>query len=449
MQAAKYLQHAANNEIRRFAYQGAVGLARRGLELLGKAPDTRERTRLELGLQLTLGMPLIATEGYAAPAVGNVYSKARELCQRLGETSEISQVLWGLWTFHILRAELETSLQIAEEFIRMADRLPYAGLEMRGQLAMEISYTHIGEYDRAVAHFEKALVLFDPELHRDDAFLYALNPGIAMRCFASWSLWFLGRPDQALQRIQEALSLARELAEPHGMAHALFFAAILHQLRREAGTAQIYADATISVASEHGLVMYQALGTMTRGWALIEQGSEINAIESIREGLAAVLATGASLMRPHFLALLAESLMRARKDGEALRALEEALETAHRSGEKSYQAELYRLKGELLLKQSARRAASRAATVGRVVVDASGSAMAQAEDCFNEAIQIAQRQKAKSLELRAVVSLARHYREQGNPKKAGGLLAPVYRGFTEGFDTIDLREAKALLEELA
>jgi adenylate cyclase len=188
---------------------------------------------------------------------------------------------------------------------------------------------------------------------------------------------------------------------------------------------------------------------MTRGWALIEQGSEINAIESIREGLAAVLATGASLMRPHFLALLAESLMRARKDGEALRALEEALETAHRSGEKSYQAELYRLKGELLLKQSARRAASRAATVGRVVVDASGSAMAQAEDCFNEAIQIAQRQKAKSLELRVVVSLARLYREQGNPKKAGGLLAPVYRGFTEGFDTIDFREAKALLEELA
>jgi DNA-binding winged helix-turn-helix (wHTH) protein/predicted ATPase len=448
MQAAKYLRHAAENEIRRFAYQGAVGLARRGLALLEKSPDTRERTELELGLQLTLGMPLIATEGYAAPAVGDVYSKARELCRRLGETSEIPQVLWGLWTFHILRAELGTALQIAEDFLRMAERLQYAGLAMRGQMALEISYTHLGEYGRAVEHFEKASLLYDPELHRDDAFLYALNPGIAMRCFASWSLWFLGRPDQALQRIQQALALARELSEPHGMAHALFFAAILHQLRREARTAQEYADATIAVASEHGLVMYQALGTMTRGWALIEQGGEDGAIELIREGLAAVLATGASLMRPHFLALFAESLIRARKNDDALRTLEEALEAANRTGEKSYMAELYRLKGELLLKQATRHGASRAATVGRVVVDSTASAKSQAEGCFNEAIQIARRQQAKSLELRAVASLARHYQEQGNAKKALGLLAPAYSSFTEGFDTIDLREAKSLLEEL-
>jgi DNA-binding winged helix-turn-helix (wHTH) protein/predicted ATPase len=426
IQAAKYLRHAAENEVRRFAYQGAVGLARRGLDLLEKIPDARERAELELGLQLTLGMPLIATEGYAASDVGNVYLKARRLCEQLGDTPEISQVLWGLWTFHVLRAELGDALQIAEEFLRLSDRLPYPGLKMRAHLAMEISFTHQGDYALAVEHYEKALLLFDPEQHRDDAFLYALNPGIAMRCFASWSLWFLGRPDQALQRIQEALTLARELSEPHGLAHALFFAAILHQLRREASMAQQYADATIAVASEHGLVMYQALGTMTRGWALTEQGSGSDAIESIREGLAAVLGTGASLMRPHFLALLAEALSRAHKTDEALRALEEAMEAADRTGEKSYQSELYRLKGEL-----------------------SASEMAHAEDCFNKAIQIAQRQNAKSLELRAAVSLSRFYRKHGNPKEALGLLAPVYRSITEGFDTIDLREAKALLEELS
>jgi len=448
-QAAKYLQYAANNETRRFAYQGAVALARHGLELLEIVPDTRERTELELALQLTLGMPLIATKGYAAPEVGSVYLKARERCQKLGETPEIPQVLWGLWTFHILRAEMETALRIAEEFLHMAERLPYEGLAMRGQMALEISYTHLGENALAVEHFENALQFFDPELHRDDAFLYALNPGIAMRCFASWSLWLLGRPVQALQRITEGLSLARELSEPHGLAHALFFAAILHQLRREARQAQEYADATIAVAIEHGLVMYQALAEMTRGWALIEQGREEEAAEQIREGLSAVLATGASLLRPHFLALLAEALMKSRRNTEALRTLDEALEAADRTGEKSYQAELFRLKGELLLQQATRRSASRAAAAGTVVKDAAISTDASAETCFKESIQIAQRQKAKVLELRTVTSVARLYQQQGKGEKARSLLAEIYGAFTEGFDTIDLREAKTLLDALS
>ncbi len=244
-QAAKYLQQAAENDIRRFAYQEAVGLARRGLELLERLPDTPERAEQELRLQLTLGVPLIATEGYAAPDVGSVYMRARELCQQLGETPEISQVLWGLWTFHILRAELGTAREIAEEFLRLSERLPYPGLAMRGHLAMEITFMHLGEFASAMEHFEKALSLYDPERHRDDAFLYTQNPGVAMRCFAAWALWFLGQPDQALDRMQEALTLARELSEPHGMAHALFFAAILHQLRREARMAQEYAEAAI------------------------------------------------------------------------------------------------------------------------------------------------------------------------------------------------------------
>ena len=448
MQAAKYLRHAAENEIRRFAYQGAVGLARRGLTLLEKAPNTRERTQLELGLQLTLGMPLIATEGYAAPSVGNVYLKARDLCQRLGETSEISQVLWGLWTFHVLRAELGDALHIAEEFLRLSERLPYPGLKMRAHLAMQISFTHQGEYALAVEHYEKTFLLFDPEQHRDDAFLYSLDPGVAMRCFASWSLWFLGQPDQALARIQEALALAKKLSEPHGIAHSLFFAAILHQLRREAGISQEYAEGVIAVAIEHGFVMYQALAEMTRGWAIAEQGRAEEAIEQIQKGLAAHLGTGARL-RSQFLALLAEALKRTGRTEEARSVLEEALDAADQTGERCYQAELYRLKGELLLKQSAHRGVSRAAAAGKVVSVAIHSTIADAEACFSESIRIARRQQAKSLELRAAVSLARHYQQQGKPKKAIGLLTPVYSSFTEGFDTIDMREAKAMLEELS
>ncbi len=233
--AAKHFQQAADNAIRRFAYREAVGLARRGLELLRKLPDTAERAEQELLMQLTLGVPLIATEGYAAPDVGSVYLKARELCEQLGGTADLSEVLWGLRTYHTLRAEFATAREIAEEFLRLAERLSYPGLAMRGHWAMEIIFFHLGEFTLALEHYEKALSFYDPKHYLDDAFLYVQNPGVAMRCFAAWSLWFLGQPQQALERIQEALRLARELSEPHGLAQALFFAALGPDLTRATG----------------------------------------------------------------------------------------------------------------------------------------------------------------------------------------------------------------------
>ena len=448
-QAVKYLQQAADSDIRRFAYHEAVRLARRGLELLGRLPDTVERAEQELCLQLTLGVPLIATEGYASPDVGKVYRKARELSQQLGETPDISEVLWGLWTFYILRAELGTAREIAEEFLRMAERLPYPGLAMRGNLMMEVTFIHLGDFAPALEHFEKALLLYDPEQHRDDAFLYAQNPGVAMRCFAAWALWFLGQPDEALDRMQEALTLARELSEPHGLAHALLFAAILHQLRQEARVSQEYAEAVLAVSSEHGLVMYQAQATITRGWALIEQGPPEDAIEQMRQGLAAYQVTGTELLRPYFFALLAEALGKARQSEEGLRGLEQALEAAYRSGDASYLAELHRIKGDLLLVQAAGRGLLRATAGGKAVFEPEPPAVVQAEACFSQAIKIAQQQKAKSLELRAVMSLARLYQNQGKQEEARGLLTRIYDSFTEGFETTDLREAKALLDALS
>jgi len=388
--AVKYLQRAAENEIRRFAYSEAVGLARRGLELLERVPETPERDQQELGLQLTLGVPLIATEGYAAPAVGGVYLKARELCQRLGETPEISQVLWGLRTFYTVRAELGTAREIAEEFLRLAERLPYPGLAMRGHWAMEITFMHLGEFDLAKEHFEKALSLYDPKLHLDDAFLYAQTPGVAMRCFAAWTLWFLGQPDHAMERIQEALTLAGELSEPHGLAPAFFFAAMLHQLRREERKAQECAEAALAVSSEHGLVLYEAMATIVRGWALFERGKQEEAIAQMRQGLAAHRATGTEVICPHFLALLAEALGKNGQAEEGLSLSEEALLMADRNGEAYYRAELYRIKGELLLMQAAGRGLSRAAAGGSAVFETEPPALSQAERCFNQSIKIAQ-----------------------------------------------------------
>jgi predicted ATPase/DNA-binding winged helix-turn-helix (wHTH) protein len=448
-QAAKYLQRAADNAIRRFAYREAVVLSHRGLELLGRLPDTAERAEQELCLQLTLGVPLIATEGYGAPDVGSVYLRARELCQQLGETPDVSEVLWGLFAFSLVRAELRTAREIAEEFLWLAEHLPYPGLAMRGHFAMEVTFVQRGDFVLALEHFEKALLLYDPERHLEDAFFYAQNPGVAMRCHAAWALWYLGQPDQALDLIQEALTLARELSEPHGLAHSFYFAAILHHLRREGRLAQEHAEAAIAVSIEHGLVLYQAYATITRAWALIEQGLQEEGIEQMRQGLAAHQATGAEVARPHFLALLAEALGRAHQAEEGLRVMEEALEAAHRHEEGSYLAELYHIKGELLLMQATGRGVSRAATGGKTVFEPEPPVVAQAEGCFNQSIKIAQQQKAKSWELRAVMSLARLYQNQGKQEEARGLLAQIYDRFTEGFDTLDLREAKALLDELS
>jgi predicted ATPase len=324
---------------------------------------------------------------------------------------------------------MRTALNIAEEFLPMAKRHSYPGLAMRGHLAMEITYLHLGEFVQSAEHFEKALLLYDPPQHRDDAFLYTQNPGVSMRCFGAWALWFLGKPDQALQWIQEALSLAQELSEPHTLCRAFLIAAILHQLRRDNRSAQNCAEAAIFVSGEHNLTMYQSPATITRAWATIDQELDGTSIETMQQGLAARRATGTELIRPHLLAQIAEALSKTRRTEEGLRVLEEALEVAERTGERYYLAELYRLKGELLLMRKS-------------------AEVTQAEHCFHQSIQISRLQDAKSLELRASTSLARLYRDQHRHERAHNLLFTIYNTFTEGFATADLREAKALLDSM-
>ena len=440
-QAVKYLRQAAENDIRRFAYREAVALSRRGLDLIQKLPDTPERARQELGLHVTLGMPLIATEGYAAPDVGSTYQRARELCRQLGETPESSQVLWGLWTFHLVKADLGIARDIAEEFLRVDEHIPYS------RLAMEVTLIHLGEFVPAMEHFEKALSLYDPERHRYDAFRYSQNSAVAMHCHAALALWFLGQPDQALDRMQKALSLAHELSEPHGLAHAFFFSAILYQLRREKRKAQEHADASLGIATEHRLLLYAATATVACSWARSEPGRQ-EEVEQLRQGLAAHHTTGTELLLPHFLALMVEALDNAGQHEKGLQVVEEALTLADRNREHYYDAELYRLKGELLLTQSTVRVRGQAATAGTVPDVEYARGASTAEACFDQSIKIAQRQNAKSLELRATMSLARLYQKLSRSEDARVRLARVYDEFTEGFDTADLLEAKALMDGL-
>jgi predicted ATPase len=447
--AVKYYLMAAENAARRFASYEATALARRGLELLKLLPETDERMQQEVSLRLILGALLMATKGYAAVEVGSAYLRARELCQRIGDIPESPEVLWGLWAFHTVRAELGTAREIAEEFLVLGERLPYAGIATRGHLMMGVTLLHQGEFSLALEHLEKALSVYDHKLHRDDALLYGQNPGVAIQCHAAWTLWFLGQPDEALERIQEALVLARELSEPHGLAHTLYFAAILHHLRREEQLAQEHSEAAIAVSSEHGLALYEAMATIMRGWSLTEQGWEEEGFEQMRQGLAAHQATGAKVARSHFLALLGEASGRNGQAEEGVRLLDEALELANRNGERCYQAEVYRIKGELLLMQAASRDLSRAATIGGTAVEPEPPEVAQAEGCFNLSIKIAQQQKAKSWELRAMMSLAQLYQKRGKRNEARNLLAHIYDRFAEVFDTVDSREAKAMLNDLS
>lgn len=444
---AKYLQQAADKAIRRFAYREAVALSRRGLRLLLKLPPTPERTKQELGLQLTLGVPLIATEGYAAAEVGKVYLRARELCQQSGDTPDAVEALWGLWTFHTVRAELATARQIAGEFLQLADRLPYPGLAMRAHLVMEITNVHLGEFSLAIEHFERALSLYDHNRHLEDAFFYTQNPGMAMRCFGAWAFWFLGRPDEALVQIRQAVTLAHELDEPYGLAHAHLFGAVVHQLRHEDQMAEENAEAVITVSREHGLIMYEAMATIMQGWALLHRGRAQEAIETMQQGLRLLGATRTALVNPHYMGLLAEALEMTGQYEEGLRTLNEALEMAQRNGEGYYEAELHRLKGELLL---SKLTAQEGATIEqkRLVVGNQPDTQRQAEACFTQAIMIARKQSAKSWELRAAMSMARLYEQQGKHQEGGSLLADVYGKFTEGFETADLQEAKAMLNQL-
>jgi predicted ATPase len=404
------------------------------LELLKTLPDTPERTRQELTLQVTLGVPLRATKSFAAPEVGQVYARARELCQYTGETSQLFPVLRGLWEFYELQAEYQMARELGEQLLTLAQHVQDPPLLLAAHNVLGDTLFWLGEFAVSREHLEQGITLYDPKQHRLHAFLYGYDSGVHCLSFVPLVLWHLGYPDQALQRIREALTLAQELSHHFSLALALFFAAWLHQLRRERQAAQERAESLILLSTEQVFPYGLALGTILRGWALAEQGQE--GIAQIRHGLNAWRATGAELQRPYFLALLAEAYGKVGQSEEGLSVLAEALAAVEKTGERYWEAELYRLKGELLLRQGTGRGGSRTAPTE------------EAEACFYQAIQIANRQSAKSLEFRAVVSLSRLLQTQGK-KEARQLLVDIYGWFTEGFETKDLKEAKGLLEELS
>lgn len=436
VQAIPYWQQAGQRAVQRSANVEAISHLAKGLELLKTLPDTPERARQELMLQLTLGVPLQATKGWAAPEVEGTYARARELCQQIGEIPQLFPVLWGLAAVYLVRAEHKTARELAEQCLTLAQSAQDPTLLLQAHCMVGMSLFQVGELVSGRQHLEQGITFYDPQQHRSLAFLYgSFDSGVACLSFAAWAVWHLGYPDQAPQRSQEALTLAQEIAHPFSRGLALVFAAAAHQLRREIQATRERAEAAIALSTEQGFPEWVALGTLFRGWALAEQGQAEEGIAQIRQGLVAQQATGAAGLRSQFLGLLAEAYGKGGQAEEGLKVLAEALAFVGKSEERYYKAELHRLKGTLTLQSN--------------VLSPRSKVEEEAEACFHQAIDIARRQQAKSLELRAVMSLSRLWQQQGKQHEAHQLLSEIYGWFTEGFGTKDLQDAKTLLHELA
>jgi predicted ATPase len=449
--AVQYLGQAAKNAGRRHALQEAVALLNKGLELLKMLPDTPERTQQELALRIALGVPLLMTKGYAAPEVEHTYARARKLCQQLGESPQLLLALAGLFQFYFVRAELQTARELGKQLLALAQRQPDPVFLARSHMSLGLPLFWLGEFALAREHLEQGVALYDPQQHSPPVFR-AVQDRIVLLSYAAITLWQLGYPDQALERSHEAIALARESSHPFNLAMALDFASWFHQFRREWQAVQAQTEAAITVSTDHGFSYWLAVGTILQGWARAEQGYGEEGLMQVRQGLAAYRTTKAELGWPHWLALLIDGYGKRGQTQEGLATVAEALARVEKTGERWCEAELYRLKGELSLQSAVRRPKAEVQSLQSVFRNPQSAIrnpqLEEAEACFHKAIELARRQQAKSLELRATMSLARLWRQRGKRHEAHSMLSEIYHWFTEGLATKDLQEAKALLDDL-
>ena len=340
-------------------------------------------------------------------------------------------MLWGLWLFHNVSGQIRPARILADEILALAERQSDSGLLLQAHHAAWTNEYFFGDLLSCRAHAEQGIALYDIDEHRAHAAIYGgHDAGVCCRDTLAVALWLLGYPDQAVQKNRDAVGLATELSHPFSLVLALHSSTEVYQHRREPRFSRERAEEMIAVCDEHDVSPeYLALGAIRRGWAAVAEGRPDEGIADIQQGFAAVRAMGAKRTRSYYFALLAEVYGQTGQADQGLNALAEALEMIEKTDERWWEAEVHRLKGALLLSRPAQDTAL-------------------AEECFNRAIAVAQGQSAKSLELRAATSLARLWRDQSRAAEASDLLAPVYGWFSEGFDTADLKDAKALLDDL-
>jgi class 3 adenylate cyclase/predicted ATPase len=427
--AVGYWQRGGQRAIERSANLEAISHFTRGLEVCKTLPDTTEHAQQELFLQLALASACIDVKGLGAPEVEQAYAQAHALCQQAGDTPQLCRVLRGLAGFHLHRRELQAARELAEQHLSLAQDLQDPTLRMAAHNQMGMPLYFLGELTAAQGHLAQAISLSTLQPDRSLTLRSGHDPMLLCRNFMAWILWQLGYPAQALTRNQEMRTYAQASSHTLSLAHSLFYAAVLHRYRREGAAAQEHAEAALAIRTAQGSAHNLGAATINRGWALAAQGQREEGLAQMQQGLATYRATGSRIALSEFLALLAEVYGQSGQTEVGLRTLAEALAQVEHTGERHYAAEVYRINGKLLLQQA--------------VPDAP-----QAEQCFQHALAVARRQQARSWELRAAMSLSRLWQQHGKRAEARELLAPIYGWFTEGFDTLDLQEARVLLEEL-
>jgi predicted ATPase/tRNA A-37 threonylcarbamoyl transferase component Bud32 len=427
--AARHFLAAAQKAADVFAYAEGIALARRGLEMLQSLPETPDRVQLELEMQLALGQAMTATKGYVAPEVEQAYTRARALCPHAGgQTTSLFRALQGLWRFYGVKPDLLAASELADELLALARGTGDNQLVAVAHLCFGGPLVHRACFADALQHMDEALSLYDPDQYRNHIALTGADLGVRCLIWSSLALWLLGYPDRARVRLDRALTRAQGLPHPFTQASAFCFAGWAHQYRREPAAVERYAAAALAVATEHGLGQWVPVAIMLRGWAIAEQGRARDGIDDLRRGLDVMKRSGAELNRPHFLSMLAEAYLRDMRPKEGLDVLDEACAIAEANHDRCWMPELVRLKGVMTL--------------------AASNSLDAAEASFREAIELARRQEAKLLELRAASSLTRLHAPGGQSGDASSI-APIYSWFSEGFDTSDLREAHALLSGTA
>ena len=425
--AAEYLAIAADAAVRVFAYQEAVTLARRGLDLLEQLPETDSRLEREMTLLTTLGVALGAMRGMAWPEVGKAHARAYEIWKRLGARPTLFPIAFALWAYHIIHGQLDVATAIGDELLQMAEATGDRAMTVVANNCLGIILHHIGEQRRAAEHFARGMEAYSPELRTLFSSL-PLDPGVSFIAESSRVLWTLGYPDQARRRAGEAAEFAALSRHPESIAFAALFGAFLHHLLNEADKALEYADTVLALSRERDIATTLVWGMSLHGWALGATGRIDEGIAELRDSLARQRAAGSEIARPQFAWMLGDICVRATKYDEANAAADDGLETAARTGDHYWDAELRRLKGEIVVR-----------SVGPAT---------EAEQHFVAALADASARAAKSLELRAATSLARLWEGQGKRREAERVLLPVYQWFTEGLGTADLIAARKLLDGL-
>jgi class 3 adenylate cyclase/predicted ATPase len=434
--AIEYLHLAGQQAAERSSYGEAVMHLTEALELLDTLDETPERSRQELVMQMALGTAQMVVRGYAAPEAGRAYARADDLCRQVEDVPELMDVLMGLWMFRLGKAEVAAARETAEQALQVAHAWNDPTALLKAHTAMSHSVFFQGQLEAARGHLDRCLALSEADhIEAPNVPVGGVDCRVRAHCYSAWCLWLLGYPDQALVSVKTAASVAEGHGDSYTLAWSMIFAASLHGWRGELQAVREHAEAALAMSREQGLIMTRAEGTIHRGTVTAGLGDgNGRVVQDATEAVALLRDSAMQGWLPYHLALLAEIHLAAGHVDDARCSTTEAIQLCARGGERWYEAELHRLEGELILRSPAAKS--------------SATIQGEAEACFEKALHIAAEQRAMSLQLRASTSLARLWQRQDKQAEARQLLSESHGWFTEGFDTRDLREAKALLEEL-